>query len=231
MSSQSEIGKSRSFHAVGRPISTTSASAGSCRSVYVAGMAGKSPAFIIHVLRGSEATAVAVSAASAMEVATRFRIGKLPDAALLAHDFEAIIAAQGFVELPISVHHARLAGDMNIAHKNPFDRFLIAQALAEGLLLVSHETLFKGSGSRSRGWPPLPRTRLFPSFETRWQALARAYGAIRMSERLNTRLKIGCGLTTNPCASTDTGLCFEPDLQKGSGAKPRGLKLHCSISF
>lgn len=91
-----------------------------------------------------EANSVAVSAASAMEVATKFRIGKLPGAALLANDFEAIIAAQGFTELPISVHHARLAGAMAIDHKDPFDRFLIAQAQAEAMVLVSNEALFDG---------------------------------------------------------------------------------------
>lgn len=86
--------------------------------------------------------AVAVSAASAMEIATKFRIGKLEQAALLAQDFEAIIAEQGFAELGISVHHARLAGEMNIAHKDPFDRLLIAQAQAEDMVLVSNEALF-----------------------------------------------------------------------------------------
>lgn len=91
-----------------------------------------------------EANSIAVSAASAMEVATKFRIGKLPDAALLARDFEAIIASQGFTELAISVHHARLAGEMNIAHKDPFDCLLIAQAQAEGMMLVSNEALFDG---------------------------------------------------------------------------------------
>ncbi len=77
-----------------------------------------------------------------MEVATKYRIGKLPGAALLARDFEIIIAAQGFSELPITLHHARLAGEMTIAHKDPFDRLLIAQAQAEGLMLVSKESLF-----------------------------------------------------------------------------------------
>nr|ART37477.1 E233 [uncultured bacterium] len=91
-----------------------------------------------------EANGIAVSAASAMEVATKFRIGKLPAAALLAQDFEAIIAGQGFTELAISVHHARLAGEMNIAHKDPFDRLLIAQAQAEDMILVSNEVLFDG---------------------------------------------------------------------------------------
>jgi PIN domain nuclease of toxin-antitoxin system len=89
-----------------------------------------------------EANSVAVSAASAMEVATKFRIGKLPDAALLAQDFEAIIADQGFAELPISIRHALRAGEMNIAHKDPFDRLLIAQAQSEDMALVSNEALF-----------------------------------------------------------------------------------------
>ena len=89
-----------------------------------------------------EANSISVSAASAMEVATKFRIGKLTGAALLAKDFEAILAAQGFTELPISVTHARLAGEMNIAHKDPFDRFLIAQAQTENMVLVSNEALF-----------------------------------------------------------------------------------------
>lgn len=93
-----------------------------------------------------EGNSVAVSAASAMEIATKFRIGKLPKAALLARDFEDIVAAQGFAELPISVRHARLAGEMAIAHKDPFDRFLIAQAQAEEMMLVSNEALFDAFG-------------------------------------------------------------------------------------
>ena len=91
-----------------------------------------------------EVNEIAVSAASAMEIATKFRIGKLPGAALLAQSFEEMIAEQGFGEVPISVHHARLAGEMNIAHKDPFDRLLIAQAQAEDLVLVSNEARFDG---------------------------------------------------------------------------------------
>ncbi len=94
----------------------------------------------------NEANPVAVSAASAMEVATKVRIGKLPGGALLAQDFEAIIAAQGFDELPITVRHARMAGAMAIPHKDPFDRLLIAQAQAEDMVLISNEALFDGFG-------------------------------------------------------------------------------------
>lgn len=89
-----------------------------------------------------EANSITVSAASAMEVATKYRIGKLPNAALLARDFEAIVADQGFDELPITVHHARVAGEMKIEHKDPFDRLLIAQAQTEDLVLISSEALF-----------------------------------------------------------------------------------------
>lgn len=95
-----------------------------------------------------KANPVWVSAASAMEVATKFRIGKLPGAALLAQDFEAIVAAQGFAELPISVRHARLSGEMSIPHKDPFDRLLIAQAQAEDMVLVSNEAVFDGFAVR-----------------------------------------------------------------------------------
>jgi PIN domain nuclease of toxin-antitoxin system len=96
----------------------------------------------------NEANPIAISAASAMEIATKVRIGKLPDAALLAQDFEAIIAAQGFAELPITPRHARLAGAMAIAHKDPFDRLLIAQAQAEDMVLISNEALFDGFAVR-----------------------------------------------------------------------------------
>lgn len=93
---------------------------------------------------GDESNTVAVSAASAMEVSTKFRLGKLPNATLLARDFERIVADQGFAELAISVRHARIAGEMNIAHKDPFDRLLIAQAQSEAMILVSNEALFDG---------------------------------------------------------------------------------------
>jgi PIN domain nuclease of toxin-antitoxin system len=93
-----------------------------------------------------EANSVFISAASAMEVSTKFRIGKLPDAALLARDFESTIASQGFRELAISVHHARFAGELNITHKDPFDRLLIAQAQVDDMVLVSNEALFDGFG-------------------------------------------------------------------------------------
>ncbi len=85
---------------------------------------------------------VYVSAASAWEIATKFRIGKLPEAEPFIHSFSDALQRLGFLELPITVEHAERAGLMKSEHKDPFDRMLIAQAQAEGLVLVSNEGLF-----------------------------------------------------------------------------------------
>jgi PIN domain nuclease of toxin-antitoxin system len=95
---------------------------------------------------GDTENQILVSAASAMEICTKYRLGKLPDAGPLATELPAYLAAQGFIELPISLAHAALAGSLTIQHKDPFDRFLIAQSLIEGLPLVSNEAPFDHFG-------------------------------------------------------------------------------------
>jgi PIN domain nuclease of toxin-antitoxin system len=92
------------------------------------------------------ANEVYVSAASAWEVATKHRLGKLPGAGPLAVDFAREIEVQGFTPLPISLAHAQDAGAHPIANRDPFDRMLLVQALAERMALVSNETEFDGTG-------------------------------------------------------------------------------------
>lgn len=87
------------------------------------------------------ANEVFVSAASAWEVATKYRIGKLPGAALLAADVAGIVAAQGFNELPISIRHGQIAGNLPRIHKDPFDRILVAQAITADMTLVSNDAI------------------------------------------------------------------------------------------
>lgn len=94
---------------------------------------------------------VFVSAASAMEISTKHRLGKLPEAGLLATNLPQFLSDQGFVEMPISIAHAVLAGNLQITHKDPFDRFLIAQSLVENCPLASNEALFDSFGV-SRIW-------------------------------------------------------------------------------
>ena len=95
---------------------------------------------------GDEANAVFVSAASAWEISTKHRLGKLPGAAAVAGDFEAIIASQGFFALPITLRHGRVAGMLPGPHRDLFDRMLIAQAMIEELRLVSNERVFETYG-------------------------------------------------------------------------------------
>ena len=75
---------------------------------------------------------VLVSAASAWEVATKFRLGKLPSAERMARNFAGEVAAEGFVALPVTLEHAALAGGLDIPHTDPFDRLLIALSRATG---------------------------------------------------------------------------------------------------
>ncbi len=91
---------------------------------------------------------VLVSAASAFEVTTKVRIGKLPQAVPLAADFRRRCEDEGFDFLPITIEHADLAGSLAIDHKDPFDRLLIAQSQIEAMPLVSNEVRFDGYGVR-----------------------------------------------------------------------------------
>ena len=100
---------------------------------------------------GDEDNAIFVSAASAWELATKARLGKLPGAIDVATDVAGCLARQGFLDLPITVHHAQRAGSLQIPHRDPFDRMLIAQAQMEDLPIVTNEALFDGFGI-SRVW-------------------------------------------------------------------------------
>ncbi len=81
-----------------------------------------------------------------MEVTTKFRLGKLPDAERLATHFHREIQIEQFSELSISIEHAALAGSLPIAHKDPFDRILIAQSRWENIPILSNEKIFDGFG-------------------------------------------------------------------------------------
>ena len=93
-----------------------------------------------------KATEVFVSAATAWELSTKARLGKLPGATDVATDVARCLASQGFKELPITVVQAQRAGSLNMAHRDPFDRMPIAQAQLEDLAIVSNETVFDGFG-------------------------------------------------------------------------------------
>ena len=97
------------------------------------------------------ASSVWVSAASAWEITTKYRIGKLPGVHPIINTLEAEILRENFQLLDIRFAHGCLAGSLKHDHRDPFDRMLIAQALLENLALVSNESLFDAFGV-SRVW-------------------------------------------------------------------------------
>ena len=85
-----------------------------------------------------------VSAASAREIATKVRLGKLPTAADLVSEFSGQMEREGFQLLAISAEHAIRAGLLPGPHKDPFDRMLIAQSQAENIPIITNEQCLKG---------------------------------------------------------------------------------------
>jgi PIN domain nuclease of toxin-antitoxin system len=87
-----------------------------------------------------------VSAASAWEIATKVRLGRLPMATALVHDFAAEMDREGIEVLAITAEHGVRAGLLLGPHQDPFDRMLIAQALTENIQIVSNDRAFDGYG-------------------------------------------------------------------------------------
>ncbi len=94
---------------------------------------------------------ILVSTASAWEIATKYRLGKLPHAQILVEDFISKVTSAGYVLLSISAEHALRAGRLPADHKDPFDRMLAAQAIHEDLPLISNDQQLDVFGVR-REW-------------------------------------------------------------------------------
>ena len=94
---------------------------------------------------------IVVSAASAWEIATKYRIGKMPEAKVLATDIAGALTRENFGTLSVSLAHGQHAGALPGQLKDPFDRMLIAQSLLERLPLVSNEKAFDAYGVK-RVW-------------------------------------------------------------------------------
>lgn len=89
-----------------------------------------------------------VSAVSAWEIATKVRLGRLPAAAGLVQNFVSDLAQQRIDILAVTAEHGIRAGLLPGPHQDPFDRMLIAQALAENVPIVSNDRALDGYGVR-----------------------------------------------------------------------------------
>lgn len=90
---------------------------------------------------------VFVSAASAWEISTKARLGKLSGVQRLLSGFEELMAADHFVLLPMTHQHALLAGGFTLEHRDPFDRMLASQALIEGATLLTNDPALQAFGA------------------------------------------------------------------------------------
>ena len=89
-----------------------------------------------------EADLVWVSVVSAYEIKFKHRLGKLPLADSLVEALDEWMARDDFRPLSLDFDHSIQAAAFEQAHRDPFDRMLIAQALAEDLAIVSRDTAF-----------------------------------------------------------------------------------------
>lgn len=89
-----------------------------------------------------QTNALVISSASACEVATKHRLGRLVGAEAVVAGYRSHLQRLGAVELPMTSEHALRAGAFTVAHRDPFDRMLAAQAQIEGVPLVTDDRAF-----------------------------------------------------------------------------------------
>jgi PIN domain nuclease of toxin-antitoxin system len=95
-----------------------------------------------HALIAQRDNISLVSAVSAWEIATKVRLGRLPASADLAQTFVADVTRERMEILAVTAEHGIRAGSLPGSHQDPFDRMLIAQALAEDVPIVSNDRAF-----------------------------------------------------------------------------------------
>lgn len=81
-----------------------------------------------------------ISPINIWEMSIKYHKGKLPEAELVLQNLEYLLQKSNFVMLNIHYRHAKLAGEYQQSHADPFDRMLIAQAECEKLILISKDT-------------------------------------------------------------------------------------------
>ncbi|WP_255426191.1 type II toxin-antitoxin system VapC family toxin [Pseudonocardia sp. C8] len=97
-------------------------------------------------------TDLAVSAASAWEIATKVRLGKLAGAEAVVHGYLAHLELLGAGELPITSSDALTAGSLTWTHRDPFDRMIVAQCIARSYPLVTADEAVTAFGAVTTIW-------------------------------------------------------------------------------
>jgi PIN domain nuclease of toxin-antitoxin system len=85
------------------------------------------------LLRLESAPQVFLSAVTAWELAIKQSLGNLT----LLRPISDLIHTHQMTELPVTLRHGEAVGQLPVHHRDPFDRLLVAQAMVEGLILVT----------------------------------------------------------------------------------------------
>ncbi len=92
-------------------------------------------------------TEILISAASAWEIATKHRLGRLEAGGRMVREWGRALTSLGASDLPITSEHGLLAGGFDAPNRDPFDRILAAQAIVEGARLVTTDRAMDGFGA------------------------------------------------------------------------------------
>lgn len=88
-----------------------------------------------------------VSAASAWEIATKRRIGKLPEAENIVEALPSLLARSRIASMDITFEDALFAGSLDHEHRDPFDRMIMAQAALRKIPIVTNDRAFRSGGA------------------------------------------------------------------------------------
>lgn len=80
-----------------------------------------------------------VSSGTVLELAIKVGIGRLTLSAPFRDWMELVVAHTGAILLPISIDHAAAQSELPRHHGDPFDRLLVAQAVVEGMTVISRD--------------------------------------------------------------------------------------------
>lgn len=92
--------------------------------------------------RAIESGKIYISAAAIWEMATKYRLGKLPQAGHVLSELWQLLDRDSFARLSVSLEHGLRAAEYRASHADPFDRMLAAQAELDDLVLVTKDKAF-----------------------------------------------------------------------------------------